>query len=282
MQTDFKIYSGVTTMAKTIFITGSSTGIGRETALFFYKKGWNVAATMRNPEKRKTELHKTKIDLIHLDVLDIKSVKKAIKYTLDKYGKIDVFLNNAGYAVRGAFELSTREQIEKQYNTNVLGLMDCVREIIPVFRKQKQGTIINVASIGGRITIPFYSIYNSTKWAVEGFSEALHYELKPFNIKVKIIEPGYIKTDFYDRSMVNTENKNIKDYDCSFEKSRKRTMAMEPSASHPSVIAKIIYKAANDKSGRLRYLKGKNAKLVLFLRKILPDFIFFKIIRAST
>jgi len=269
-------------MAKTILITGSSTGIGRETALHFFKKGWNVVATMRNPEKRETELHKTKIDLVHLDVLDISSIRKAIRFTLDKYGKIDVFVNNAGYAVRGAFELSTSEQIEKQYDTNVFGLMGAVREILPVLRKQKHGTIINVASIGGRITIPFYSIYNSTKWAVEGFSEGLHHELKPFNIKVKIIEPGLIKTDFYDRSMVNTVNENIKDYDKYFAKSLNRTKVMEPSASHPSVIAKIIYKAANDKSGRLRYLKGKNAKLVLFLRKILPDSVFFKIIRAST
>ncbi|MBN2546524.1 MAG: SDR family oxidoreductase [Spirochaetes bacterium] len=269
-------------MPNTVLITGSSTGIGKETALYFYKKGWNVVATMRNPDKRKTELHETKMDIVHLDVLEINSIKKAIRYTLDKFGKIDVFVNNAGYAVRGAFELSTREQIEKQYNTNVLGLMDAVREIIPIFRKQKHGIIINVASIGGRITVPFYSIYNSTKWAIEGFSEGLHYELKPFNIKVKIIEPGLIKTDFYDRSMVNIQNEEIDVYNKYFEKSLKKTMAMEPSASHPSLIAKIIYKAATDNRGKLRYSKGKNSWLVLFLRKILPDTLFFKIIKAST
>ena len=188
-------------MKKTVIITGASSGIGLETALIFFEKGWNVVATMRNPEGRKTGLHEEKIDLRHLDVTDIGSIKEVIQYARDKYGRIDVLVNNAGYAVRGPFEMSDPAQVKTQFDTNVLGLMDTCRIIIPVFREQREGTIINVASIGGRATIPFYSIYNSSKFAVEGFSEALHFELRPFNIRVRIIEPGFILTNFYGRSM---------------------------------------------------------------------------------
>jgi NADP-dependent 3-hydroxy acid dehydrogenase YdfG len=269
-------------MNQTVIITGASSGIGLETALLFFEKGWNVIATMRNPESRKTKLQEKKMDLQHLDVTDQASIKKVIQYGLDKYGKIDVLVNNAGYAVRGPFELSDPAQVKKQFDTNVLGLMDICRIIIPIFRRQEGGTIINVASIGGRATIPFYSIYNSSKFAVEGFSEALHYELRPFHIKVRIIEPGFIGTDFYDRSMVETQKEIKHDYSEMYEKSLMKAEAMSKSASHPIVIAKLIYKASCSRSDRLRYHAGKNAGLVLFLRRILPDRLFFKLIRMFT
>jgi short-subunit dehydrogenase len=222
------------------------------------------------------------MDLQHLDVMDKDSIEKVIQYALNKYGRIDVLVNNAGYAVRGPFELSEPEQVKKQFDTNVLGLMDICRIIIPIFRRQKEGTIINVASIGGRATIPFYSIYNSSKFAVEGFSEALHFELRPFGIKVRIIEPGFIRTDFYDRSMVEIQNKIKNDYSEMYEKSLKKAEAMSQGASHPIVIAKLIYNAARSRSDKLRYHAGKNAGLVLFLRKILPDRLFFTLIRLFT
>jgi len=182
---------------KTVLITGTSSGIGKETALYFSNKDWNVIATMRNPEKRKNIFQNTNnIDTIHLDVLDYSSIKKAIDYAEKKYGSIDVLVNNAGYASFGPFEISSQDHVEKQFKTNVLGLMDVTREILPLMRKRKQGVIINVTSIAGRMTFPLYSLYNSTKWAVEGFSESLQFELRKFNIKVKNIEPGIIKTDF--------------------------------------------------------------------------------------
>ena len=269
-------------MNRTVMITGASSGIGLETALIFFEKGWNVIATMRNPEGRKTNLHEKKMDLQYLDVMDKDSIKKVIQYALNKYGRIDVLVNNAGYAVRGPFELSEPEQVRKQFDTNVLGLMDICRIIIPIFRRQREGTIINVASIGGRATIPFYSIYNSSKFAVEGFSEALHYELRPFHIKVRIIEPGFIRTDFHDRSMVETQDEIKNDYSEMYEKSLKKAEAMSQGASHPIIIAKLIYKAARSRSDKLRYHAGRNAGLVLFLRKILPDRLFFTLIRLFT
>ncbi|MCX7920585.1 MAG: SDR family oxidoreductase [Clostridia bacterium] len=269
-------------MKKTVLITGASTGIGKETALYFHENGWNVIATMRNPERRKTELHNKKdIDLIHLDVLDSTSIQNAINFAINKYGKIDVLVNNAGYALVGPFEVSSREQIEKQFQTNVFGLMDVMREVIPVFKKQKEGVIVNLASIGGRTAFPLYSSYNSTKWALEGFSESVHYELKPFNIKVKVIEPGLIKTDFYDRSADNVAKEAMGDYNSFAERALKNMNESAAQGSHPRVVAKTVFKAANDRSWKLRYSTGKNAAMILTMRKLLPDRVFFGLIKGS-
>ncbi len=268
---------------KTVIITGTSSGIGKETALYFAEKGWNVVATMRNPDSRKTELHgKENIHLLHLDVLDRASIVKAISDAKNEHGKIDALVNNAGYAMRGPFEASTHEQVKKQFDTNVNGLMDVTREIIPVFRAQNDGTIINVASVAGRITFPFYSLYNSTKWAVEGFSEALQYELRPFNIKVKIIEPGIIKTDFYNRSMDVTKKEGLTAYDTYLESTIAATKKIEDNGSEPIVVARTIFRAANDDSWRLRYKCGKMASTMLALRKILPDGMYMSIIKSQT
>ena len=149
---------------KTVLITGASSGIGLETALYFHARGWNVIATMRNPEKRRTLLHEKGLpDLVHLDVMDGDSIRVAIGHALDKYQKIDVLVNNAGYAIYGPFESTTLEQIQRQFNTNVFGLMEVTRQLLPHFRQQRSGVLINVTSMGGRIGFPLYTIYNSTK-----------------------------------------------------------------------------------------------------------------------
>lgn len=267
-------------MKKTVLITGASSGIGRETAVYFASKGWNVVATMRHPENRKVDFQNLPVDTFHLDVLDAVSIRKAIDETVKKYGKIDVLVNNAGFAVRGAFEASTTEEIKKQFDTNVLGLFEVCRQMIPLFRAQNSGTIINVASVGGKIAFPLYSLYNSSKWAVEGFSEALQYELASFRIRVKLIEPGIIKTDFYDRSMVLSKKEGLTSYENFEQKSMNKMSAFERFASHPSVIARLIFRAAKDKSSRLRYFGGSTARLMLGMRKILPDGIFFFLIRT--
>src|SRR5262249_25648147 len=138
---------------------------------------------------------------LRLDVTDTETITQAVKDAVARFGSIDVLVNNAGYGLVGPFEASTKENIERQFNTNLFGLMETTRAILPHFREKRNGVLINVASMGGRITFPLYSLYHATKWAVEGYSESLQHELLPFNIRVKIIEPGPIKTDFYDRSM---------------------------------------------------------------------------------
>lgn len=275
----------MTGTTKTVFITGASSGIGLETALYFYENGWNVVATMRDPEKRRTPLHEKGLpDLVHLDVLDEASIHQAINHALKKYQTIDVLVNNAGYAVYGPFEATTPAQIQKEFSTNVMGLMAVTKAFLPIFCRQKGGVLINVASMGGRVGFPLYSVYNSTKWAVEGFSEALMYELKPLNIKVRLIEPGVIKTDFYERSMDRVDCANLADVYTSILERSKKSMGERAAqqSSDPAAVAQVIYRAATDTGKQLRYIVGMDAKMVNFLRWLLPERIFYAILEKAT
>lgn len=266
-------------MEKVMLITGASSGIGKDTAKLFQTKNWKVAATMRTPEKE-IDLQKiADIECLKLDVTDIDSIKSAIQTTLDKFGRIDAVVNNAGYSLAGAFESATQEQIERQFQTNVFGLMNVCREILPYFRQQKRGIIVNVASIGGRMSFPLYSLYNSTKWAVEGFSESLQYEVKPFGIKIKIIEPGPIKTDFYDRSQDLTHRDGLTVYDSFTEKVMPNMQKSGQDAPDGKIVADTIYQAVTDDSWKLRY--GVNTKGILLARKFLPDSLFFSLIKNA-
>ncbi|MBS1811578.1 MAG: SDR family oxidoreductase [Acidobacteria bacterium] len=255
-------------MPKTVLITGSSSGIGKATASYFAEQGWNVVATMRTPENAGEWAKHSNITLIRLDVLDLASIQEAIRDSLRKFGKIDAVMNNAGYGLVGPFEASTNEQIKRQFDTNVFGLMNVCREIIPHFREQRGGTIINVASMGGRLTFPLYSLYHGTKWAVEGFSESLQFELQPFKIRLKIIEPGAIKTDFYDRSMEVMSKPGLTVYDAYVNKALPNMNKFGETAPGPEKVAQVIYQAATDGSGKLRY--QVNSAPLLALRRLLP------------
>jgi short-subunit dehydrogenase len=266
-------------MNKVILITGASSGIGKETAKLFQVKSWKVAATMRTPEKAEDLQKIADIETFKLDVTDTDSIKNAIAQTLEKFGRIDAVVNNAGYGLVGAFEAASAEQIEKQFQTNVFGLMNVCREILPYFRAEKRGTIVNLASVGGRMTFPFYSLYHATKWAVEGFSESLQYELEQFNIRVKIIEPGPIKTDFYDRSQDVTRKEGLTAYDYMLDQAMPNMQKAGENAPDGTVVAQTIYDAVTDGSKKMRY--GVNTKGMLTARKFLPDNLFFRIIKGA-
>jgi NAD(P)-dependent dehydrogenase (short-subunit alcohol dehydrogenase family) len=258
-------------MANTVFITGTSSGIGRATVQYFFQKGWNVAATMRTPEKDTQLQHLPGVRLFRLDVLDEESIHKALQSAIEAFGGIDVVVNNAGYGAVGVFEAATKEQIQKQFDTNVFGVMNVTRAVLPYFRQKRGGVIVNITSMGGRITFPVYSIYHATKWAVEGFAESLQYELKPFNIKIKNVEPGVIKTDFYDRSQDLLQKEGLHDYDTYVDAILANVKESNRTAPGPEVVAKTIYKAATDNSYRLRYLTGNlQTKVVMLLRNLLP------------
>lgn len=264
-------------MDKVVLITGASSGIGLHTAKLFQTKNWKVAATMRSPEKA-VELQKiVDVECIRLDVTDVESIRAAIDATIEKFGRIDAVVNNAGYGLIGAFEAASPEQIERQFQTNVFGLMNVCREILPYFREQKRGVIVNVASVGGRITFPLYSLYHATKWAVEGFSESLQYELEKYNIRVKIIEPGPIRTDFYDRSQDITTKEGLTAYDEIVARAMPNMRKAGEDAPDGSVVAQTIYDAVTDGTRRLRY--GVNTKGILSLRRFLPESVFYSIIR---
>ncbi|MEP7075212.1 MAG: SDR family oxidoreductase [Acidobacteriota bacterium] len=266
-------------MENVVLITGASSGIGKETAKLFQTKNWKVAATMRAPEKAEDLQKIVDLECIRLDVSDIGSIKSAIAETIEKFGRIDAVVNNAGFAVVGTFEAATKEQIDQQFQTNVFGLMNVCREILPIFREQKRGTIVNVASMGGRITFPLYSLYHATKWAVEGFSEALQFEVKEFNIKIKIIEPGPIKTDFYDRSQSITKKEGLTAYDNFVARALPSLQKAGETGPDGSVVAQTIYDAVTDNSWKMRY--PVNSRAILTARRLLPDGIFLPLVRRA-
>ncbi len=266
-------------MPKTVLITGCSSGIGHAAALYFAERGWNVIATVRDPESRCADLkgHKN-IDLVRMDVTEIGSIKDAVRFAHEKFKSIDAVVNNAGYSVTGVFEASTPEQARKQFDTNVLGLMDVTREVIPIMRVQGNGVIINVSSIGGRVAFPLYSLYQSTKFAVEGFSESLYYELRSQNIKVKVVEPGVIRTDFYTRSMDKVNLNVPSSYDQFIASATRTDKKIVEKGSTPDVVARCIFDAANDSSWKLRYHVGKYSSMLLTMRKLLPDRLVMRMV----
>lgn len=265
---------------KTVFITGASSGIGRETAKIFSQNGWNVIATMRKPELE-NELGKMQhVMVVTCDVTDTDSIRKAVIEGMKRFGKIDALINNAGYYTIGILESASDDQIRRQIDTNLIGLINTTKEIVPYFRKQKSGVIINISSVAGKTTVPLQTLYHATKWGVEGFSESLQYELKPFNIKVKIIEPGVIKTDFYGRSMTIMKDDSHEEYQDYSNKVINNLVTNGNNGSMPLEVAKKIYEATNSKGNKMRYPVGKSTS-ILMLRTLLPDFIFHPLINLA-
>ncbi|HLW90649.1 MAG TPA: SDR family oxidoreductase [Roseiarcus sp.] len=265
--------------AKTIVITGASSGIGKATARLFVEKGWNVVATMRDPAKEKDLVASAKLKLVPLDVQDDASIRAAVAAAIQAFGRIDVWLNNAGYGAFGPVEAGTRAQVQRQFDVNLFGLIECVKATTPHFRANKAGVLINVSSIGGLMTVPGYGVYNSSKFAVEGLSEGLWYELGTFGIKVKLIEPGAIKTDFGGRSMDAWDISNLPDYASFMEKVKATRARFTKDSSAPELVAGVIFEAANDRSDRLRYLVGPDAKRIWPLRRWLGRSVQMKIMR---
>ncbi|GAB4044904.1 SDR family oxidoreductase [Spirosoma litoris] len=263
-------------MNQTIFITGASTGIGKETAKLFQAKGWNVIATMRKPEQE-TEL--TALDNVwvtQLDVLDLDSIRRAVTEGIQKMGKIDVLLNNAGYGAYGPLESFGRERIVRQFDTNVIGLLDVTQALLPHFRQNKSGMIINISSIGGKMTFPLGALYHGTKFAVEGISESLSYEVEQFGGKVKIIEPGAIATNFSGSSFDFSNDETLTEYQPMVGKVMSALPALFINASPASVVANVIYQAATDGTNQLRYTAGEDAKTIIGNRQESSDKIFIE------
>ena len=261
---------------KTIVITGASTGIGKATAIHFGQQGWNVAATMRNTDGISDFAAYPSIVTFKLDVTDPESITTATAKILHTFPGIDVLYNNAGYALAGAFEATTDEQVRKQFETNLFGVMNVTRAFLPHFRAKRKGIILNTTSSGGILTFPLYSVYNSSKWALEGFMEALQFEVKSFGIQIKNIEPGTVKSEFTD----NIAFVSNPDYDHYARKVQHNTLAGYKNAPTPDVVAKTVFKAATDNRSKLRYPATAQAKLAFFFRWLLPLNLFNKMVSA--
>lgn len=247
-------------MENIIVITGASSGIGQATAKLFAEKGWQVIATMRNTEHQNELKKYDNIKLLTLDVTNNASIVKAKERILEQYDHIDVLFNNAGFAINGLFESTTNVQVHAQFETNVFGLMSVTRIFLPVFRSQHSGLIINTSSMGGRITFPLLSLYHASKFAVEGFSESLSFELSSQNIRVKLIEPGSTITDFSGRSMEIVDGNDLYDYrDFMIKYRQSRKNYLNSPRSSAEDVANQVFLAATDNSPKIRYVIGNDA-----------------------
>lgn len=263
----------------TILITGASSGIGKATAQRFQAEGWNVIATMRDP----TGSDLASLDNVlvtQLDVTDGNSIKAAVAAGIDRFGAIDMLLNNAGYGAYGALEAFSTDRIRRQFDTNVIGLLEVTKAVLPHMRARRAGTIVNISSIGGQITFPLGSLYHGTKFALEGLSEALHYELAPLGIRVRIVEPGMIKTDFGGRSFDFAMDDSLSDYAPSAAAMGRLFGKLASNPSQPEDVADVIWSAANDTSDRLRFRAGPDAEALLDQRKEQDDATFIASIKA--
>lgn len=267
-------------MPSTVFITGASSGIGKAAARLFQHHGWQVAATMRKPENENQLGALPGVKLYALDVQEADSIAAARDAALADFGSVEALVNNAGYAAQGVFEAANDAEIRRQFDTNVFGLMEVSRAFLPHFRQQQSGTLINLSSVGGRFSMPILSLYHATKFAVEGFSESLRFELAPFNIRVKLIEPGPIKTDFYSRSMAVLAKDGLSAYDEYQSRVRQAMNEAGQGADGPEKVARVIYRAATDGKKKLRYPAAGNAPLYLFLKKVMPDSWFVAYVRS--
>jgi NAD(P)-dependent dehydrogenase (short-subunit alcohol dehydrogenase family) len=248
-------------MNKTILITGVSSGIGKVTGEYFKANGWTVIGTSRTAQP----------NVYALDVTNVADCQRVIDQIVQEHGQIDVVLNNAGYGLYGAFEQCDDQDVRKQYEVNVFGTMNICRAILPHMRQWQAGTIVNISSIGGKFVVPYYGVYNSTKFAIEGFSEGLWHEVKPFGIRVKVVEPGAINTGFYDRSKQEGKQMNIDPvYKAMTDKLWPQYAAAGKKGADPMVVAKVIYKAATSNNSRLRYAAARDAHINIAAMKILP------------
>ncbi|QSW89285.1 SDR family oxidoreductase [Flavobacterium endoglycinae] len=243
-------------MRKTIFITGASSGLGKAAAKVFQQNGWNVIATMRKPENETELTQLENVTVLKLDVTNSADIIQTIHNVLSKQ-PVDVVLNNAGYGLIGPLESFNEEQILNQFQTNLFGVINVTRAFLPNFRERKQGTFINITSTFGLLGYPTCSIYNASKFGVDGFSEGLAYELAPFGIKVKIVAPGGMQTDFAGRSLQGGLHEAYQDVTAKVSEGYSEEQIANYTKAE--TVAEIIYNAASDEKSQLRYIAGNDA-----------------------
>jgi NAD(P)-dependent dehydrogenase (short-subunit alcohol dehydrogenase family) len=265
---------------KVALVTGSSSGIGFETALLLARSGFHTYASMRNLEKSKniTEIANTEnlpLRVVQLDVNDDRSVKDAIgKIVAEENGRIDVLVNNAGYGLFSPIEDVTLDQVKEQFETNFFGVVRVTKEVLPIMRKHRKGTIVNVSSVGGKVGIPLNPAYIASKFALEGLSESMRYELKEFGVNIVIIEPGVIKTNIVENLKTAAGTRSILEspYTGLIERSSNAFgKMMDNNSSPPKLVAEAILNAITSKDPEIRYVVGDDAKSIMKIRKNSSD-----------
>jgi short-subunit dehydrogenase len=274
-------------MHQVALITGCSSGIGYETALMLARNGYHTFATMRNTKKSDSleeiiKKERLNLNIRELDVNDDTSIENTINCITKEANRIDVLINNAGYGLVGFFEDLNLDEIRNQFETNFFGVLNITKKIIPIMRLQKSGTIINVSSGAGQVGFPGISAYVSTKFAIEGFSESLMYELFPYGIKVVIIEPGVIKSNFFRNCIVSEHSmKKSSPYSRSLDKFQKNVELMQEHATSPIDVAKVIIQVLGNNEPKQRYIVGNDVAMILEAKKNLSDIEFKKMMMQN-
>ena len=268
-------------------MTGSSSGIGLATSLELARKGFFTYATARNPAKAGaiTEAAKKEripISVVQLDVNDDNSVKNAVQRILNEKGRIDVLVNNAGYGLGGAFEDTSMEEVRTQYETNVFGLIRTTQAVLPAMRKQRSGIIVNISSGAGRLGYPGASVYVSSKHAIEGLSESIAYELEPFGIRVVLVEPGVVKTNFAnDMVFAKKAQEPNSPYSQMMQRMGANWQSMVENGSSAELVARVVLDAITSKDPNLRYIAGKDMEGWMQARTSMSDVEFFKVMKQN-
>ncbi len=267
-------------MEKVALVTGSSSGIGFETSLALARDGYNTFASMRDTGKGSNlqdiaKKENLPISIIELDVDKESSIVNAIKKVMKSSGRIDVLVNNAGYGQFGCTEDVPIEEFRKQFETNFFSIVRIIQEIAPIMRKQGSGVIVNISSVVGRMGLPGSSAYVSTKFALEGLSECLRYELGQFGIKTTLIEPGVIKTNFF-KSMRIPESKTDPKYKEIMDNILSGLKMMVEMGTPPAQVAEVVIKAIHDREILPRYTAGTDAVMFMEAKKMKTDLEFEK------
>jgi len=266
-------------------VTGSSTGIGFETSIALARNGFHTYATMRDLDKSNkikeiANKERLSLDVLRLDVTDDNSIKETIGQIFDKSNRIDVLINNAGYALAGSLEETSTKEIKAQFETNFFGAIKTMQSVIPIMRNQKSGKIVNITSMGGRIAIPLDPIYHGTKFALEGLSECIRYELGLFNIKIILIEPGAVGSNFWNNiKMADKSEKTHSPYRNAIDTVSETFSKMAGNVISPSEVANVIVEAVAIDTPEFRYVIGEDAKMILEKNKNLSDKEFEEFIK---
>jgi short-subunit dehydrogenase len=261
---------------QTVLITGAASGIGEAIARALAGREYRVFGSSRRPDSVE---RRPGIEMLALDVRDPDSVRRCIQEVIERAGAIDVLINNAGYALMGGVEESSEAEIAAQFDTNFYGVVRLTQAVLPHMRARGNGRILNLSSLAGRVALPFNGIYSASKFALEGYSEALYHELKPLGIHVSLIEPGFMRTSLAAHGAATRVE--IVDYDLWRRQALESIQDHLAKAPGPETVAKTVLRALDANNPALRYPCGPDARLVTKLQRLLPEKIFARVMRRE-
>jgi NAD(P)-dependent dehydrogenase (short-subunit alcohol dehydrogenase family) len=261
---------------RVVLITGSSSGVGQSTARLLAQRGYKVFGTSRNPVSAEVN---PGVEMLTLDVRDENSVRACVEAPLSRCGGLDVLINNAGHELAGALEELSSDEALDQFETNFFGVVRMVNAVLPTMRRHRRGHIINVSSLSGLSSIPFLGIYSASKFALEGYTEALRHEVKPFNIHVSMTEAGFLNTPMMKHRQVGASR--MTEYDPWRHRALTAIRGYEEKGPGPDVVAKTLLEIVSSNTPRLRYLVGQQAKSVARLRRFLPAGLYEQGVRRT-